>query len=139
ISFFDLRTAEDPVFPSGAGHSGTYRRTNGDGLQPEAPERRGLIVSSRLELDGDVRPVLEPHRVGEADQALAQRHDDRAGAEATTEEADAAHERSVGDAGRDEEGGEPGRRPGSAVTYRQPAGAGGAARSQSHRGRAPGG
>src|SRR5690349_9452973 len=56
-----------------------------------------------LELHRHVAPVLQAHRVREADHAAVERHDDRARAEAAAEEADAAHEGAVGDAGRDEE------------------------------------
>src|SRR5213076_2173350 len=61
-----------------------------------------------LELHHHVAPVLEAHRVREADQALAQRHDDRAGAVAAAEETHAVHEGAVGDARRDEEDVRPG-------------------------------
>src|SRR5205809_841174 len=61
-----------------------------------------------LKLHHHVTPVLEPHRVREADQALAQRHADRAGAVAAAEEAHAVHEGAVGHARRDEEDVRPG-------------------------------
>src|SRR5207247_5671534 len=62
----------------------------------------------RLELHYHVTPVLEAHRVREADLALAERHADRAGAVAAAEEAHAVHEGAVGDARRDEEDVRPG-------------------------------
>src|SRR5262249_51866758 len=92
--------------------------STGGGSSPSSPARAGTTTSSYRrdvrskarryldapsELDDRVLAVAHVHGVDEADHAPAVRHQHRARADATAEEADAPHEGAVGDAGGGEE------------------------------------